>query len=273
MHGLVCIESHEAYPMVVVGTAEGSVIILDITDTSNVSVLAKYNLTSTMISRLKLIPNSNYLYATDDQSYHFLIKRERNSAANEDDIKKIMSVPSDFGDFSAIDSNDGSLHVLLLYTRSNQNELSVKNVSNCFAEHIQIQTASDYCHQTQTIPLNAPYNAMQFQYYDANRFVLAAKSTDIHLLELIPNGESGKMELKLMQTIATTHLAGYSIRLTVNSASILTFGGDGQCLLWDKNSMRMVKSVLAHTAGARGLKDAVLDSMQRYRCSTNLYIF
>lgn len=252
--------------MVVAGTIHGCIYLLDITDQLNVRVLAKYNLTSTKILHLKLIPNSMYLTAIDDHNYQFLIKRKQNSSDDDDDdedndydIKKIMSLLSGYIDYSAIETNDGSLHILLLFVKNDSNEI---NIPNCFSQYIQIQTASNYHHQMQTIFFNVPYNAMQFQYYDSQRFVLAAKLTDIHLLELIPC-ESGKIEVNLMQTIATTHSFGGCIQFSMSAASILTYGDDGQCHLWDKSSMRMVKSILAHNRCQRGVKDAVFDSMQR----------
>lgn len=258
-------------PMIAVGTAHGCVIVLDVADQANVFVLAKYHLTSATIIHLKFIPNSIYLIAIDNQNYHFLIKRERDRSAvgTDDGIKKLMSLPSGYGDYSAIKVNDESLYILLLFAKNRQMETKSMDDSDCFSEYIQIQTSANYCHQTHTIRLNVAYNTMQFQYCDSNRFALAAKSSDIHLLELIPC-ELGKIEVKLIQTIATPHTFDCSIRITVNSASILTYGDDGQCILWDKNSMRMVKSVLAHNKCQRGVKDAVLDSMQRYAFSPRI---
>lgn len=255
--------------MIVVGTIHGCAYLLDVTDQLNLRILAKYYLTSTKIASLKFIPNSNYFTAIDGENYQFLIKRQRigtngdvDDSDNDDGIKKIMSLPSGYIDYSAIEVNDGSLHHLLLSVKNDPSE--VKDMSKCFAQYIQIQTPSNYCHQMQTIPFNVTYNAMQFQYFDTQRFAVAAKSTDIHLLELIPcESVGGKIEMHLMQTIATTHTIGCSIRFTVNAASILTYGDDGQCLLWDKSSMRMVKSILAHNKCRRGVKDAVFDSMQR----------
>lgn len=246
------------------GTIHGCVFLLEVTDQLNIYVLAKYNLTSTKILRIKLIPNSNYLTAIDDQNYQFLMKRScrDDDDDDDDDIEKIMSLQHGHIDYSAIATNDGLLHVLLLFVKNDPNEFNTKDISNCYSQYIQIQTASNYCHQLQTIHFNVTYNAMQFQYYDAQRFVLAAKSTDIHLLELIPN-ESGKIEVNLMQTIVTTHSFGCSIQFSMSAASILTYGDDGQCCLWDKSSMRMVKSILAHNKCQRGVKDAIFDSMQR----------
>lgn len=263
---MTCIESHEAHPLVVVGTARGCVITLDVTDHLNILVLSKYNLTSRRISHLKVLPNSNYFFAIDDQNYLYLLKRELNSNDgtddNDDGIKKIMSLSSGYIDYSAIEMNDGSLGILLLILRNDPNEMNSKEISNCFCEYIEIRTASNYCHQMQTILLNVSYNAMQFKYYDTNRFVLAAKAADIHLFEVNPC-EYGKIEMNLLKTITTSHTIGCSIRFTVNAASILTYGNDGRCLLWDKNSMRMVTSVLTHNKCWRGVKDVVLDSMQR----------
>lgn len=238
---------------------------MEVTDQLSVRILAKYNLTSTKILRIKLIPNSNYLSAIDDQNYQFLIKWKRNSADYGDDdddndygIKKIISLPMGYIDYSAIETNDGLLHILLLFVKNDP------NISNCFSQYVQIQTPSNYCHQMQTVHLsNATYNAMQFQYYDTQRFVLAAKLTDIHLLELIPCESGSKIDVNLMQTISTTHSFGCCIHFSMSAASFLTYGDDGQCHLWDKNSMRMVKSILAHDKCQRGVRDAVLDSMQR----------
>lgn len=255
--------------MVVVGTVHGRVFLLDVSDQLNIRVLAKYNLTSTKIVGLKFIPNSSYLTVIDDQSYQFLIKRQRigtNSDVNDSDddgIKKITCFQSGYIDYSAIEMNDGTLHILLLLPKNDPNEMNTKDNSNCFSQYIQIQTASNYHYEMQTILLNQSYNAMQFQYFDTQRYVVAAKFNDIHLLELIACESGGKIELNLVQTIATTHSIGCSIQFAVNAASILTYGDDGQCLLWDKNSMRLVKSILAHNKCRRGVRDAVLDSMQR----------
>lgn len=253
--------------MIVIGTMHGCVYLLDVTDQSNLRILAKYYLTAAKIAYLKFIPNSNYFTAIDGENYQFLIKRQRigTSADGDDDgIKKIMSLPSGYLDYSAIEINDGSLHNLLLFVKNGPSKVNTKDMSNCFVQYFRIQRASNYCHQMQTIPFNATYNAMQFQYFDTQRFAVAAKSTNIHLLELIPcESGGGKIEMHLMQTIPTIHTIGCSIRFTVNAASILTNGDDGQCLLWDKSSMRMVKSILAHNKCRRGVKDAVFDSMQR----------
>lgn len=258
--------------MVAVGTVYGCVRLLDVSDELNLCVLAKYNLTSTKIVGLKLIPNSSYFTAIDDQNYQFLMKRQRfgsNGDGDDDDdnvggIRKITSLPSGHIDYSAIEMNDGTLHILLLFVKNDSNEMNSRENLNHFAQYIQIQTASDYGHQIQTILLNQPYNAMKFQYFDTQRFVVAAKLTDIHALELIPcDSSGGKIEMNLKQTITTAHSIGCSIQFTVNAASILTYGSDGQCLLWDKNSMRMVKSILAHNKCRRGVKAVVLDSMQR----------
>lgn len=257
--------------MIVIGTVHGCVFLLDATDQSNLRILAKYYLTSTKIVALKFIPNSNYFTAIDGENYQFLMKRQRigtngdvDDDENDDGIKRIMSLPRGYIDYSAIEINDGSLRSLLLFVKKDPIEMSTKDMSNCFAHYVQIQTASNYCHQMQTIPFNVTYNAMQFQYFDTQRSVVAVKATDIHLLELIPSESgSGKIETRLLQTIPTAHSMGCSIRFTVNAASILTYGDDGQCLLWDKSSMRMVKSILAHNKCRRGVKDAIFDSMQR----------
>lgn len=263
VNGLTCIESHEMCPMIMVGTCHGCVIILDLTEPSNIFVLAKYHLTSITITHLKLIPNSNYLIAIDDENYHFVIKRERNSTTGVDDgIKKIMSLPSGYRDYTATKMNDGSLYLLMLFVVNHQMGMNSMNDSECFTEYVRIQTSANYCHQIQTIRVNVSYDAMQFQYYDSNRFVLASKSAEIHLLELIPC-ELGKIEVNSIQTITTQHSVDCSMKIAVSSASFLTYADDGQCSLWDKNSLRNVTSILAHNKCQRGIKDAILDSMQR----------
>lgn len=257
--------------MIVIGTVYGCVFLLDVTDQLDLRILTKYHLTSTKIVCLKFIPNSNYFTAIDDENYQFLLKRQRTGTngdidddENGEGIKKITSLPSGFIDYSAIEINDGSLHNLLLFVKNDPNEMNTKDMSNCFAQYIQIQTAFNYCHQMQSISFNVTYSAMQFQYFDTQRFAVGAKSTEIHILELIPcESGGGKIETHLMQTISTPHSVGCSIRFTVNAASILTYGDDGQCLLWDKSSMRMVKSILAHNKCRRGIKEAIFDSMQR----------
>lgn len=275
VNGLTCIDSHETCPMILIGTVYGCVFLLDATDQLNLHILAKYYLTSTKIVGLKFIRNLNYFTAIDDENYHLLIKRQRfetngdGAAADDDDesddgIQKIMSLPSGYIDYSSIGTNDGSLHCLLLFVKNDSSEKNMKDMPNCFAQYIQIHAASNYGHQMQSIPFHVTYNAMQFQYFDTQRFAVALQSTDIHIIELMPSESgSGKIETHVVQTIPTTHSVGCSIRFTVNAASILTYGDDGQCLLWDKSSMRLVKSVLAHNKCRRGVKDAIFDSMQR----------
>lgn len=208
---------------------------------------------------MKLIPNSTLLIGIDDENSFFLIRRETNSC---DDIKKFISRSFPHVDYSAIETN-GILHMLMLYKKCGKTGKNGNGVdsSSYACDYTTIETDSNYSHQTQTIQLSTPYCAMQFQYYDTNKFLLAAKAIDIDLLQL-NSSETGKIEVNLMQTISTSHLFGM-IQFTVNAASILTYGSDGQILLWDKNSMRMVKSVFAHDKCSYGVKDAVLDSMQR----------
>lgn len=206
---------------------------------------------------MKSISNSTSLILIDEENSFFLIREETKT---NDDIKKFINLNNNYVDYSAIETN-GVLHMLMLCTRNDKMGSNGVDASSCLCDYITIELDANHPHQIQTIQLTTSYCAMQFQYYDTSKNVLAAKQTDIDLLQLNSN-ESGKIEVNSLQTFTTSHLFGM-IQFTVNAASILTYGNDGQILLWDKNSMRMVKSVFAHDKCSGGVKDAVIDSMQR----------
>lgn len=232
------------------------VIILSINDQYAVNVIAEYWLSSSKIIYMKSIPNSSSLIVIDEENSMFLIRRETNT---NDDIKKLINFCNEYTDYSVIEAN-GILYMLLLCTQNDKIEIDSNNcIDSC--DFIKIELNAIDSHQMQTIPFTTSYCAMQFQYNDTYKYILAAKHTDIDLLQLNCN-ESGKIDVNLLQTISTSHLFG-TIQFTVNAASILTHGNDAQILLWDKHSMRMVKSVVAHDKCSGGVKDAILDSMQR----------
>lgn len=249
-----CIASNETCPIIGVGTTLGTVLIMEIDDQATANVAAKYYLTSSKIIHMKLIPNSSSFIVLDDENSFFLINRQTNT---NKDIKKFIDLSYTCLDHSIIEIN-GTINMLMLYVKCGKNDI---DASMCLCDYTTIETSSNHLHQMQTIQMSASYCAMQFQYYDTNKFVLASRMIDIDLLQLTSN-ENGKIELNLLQTIVTSHLFGM-IQFTVNAASVLTYGSDGQILLWDKNSMRMVKSVYAHDKCCHGVKNAVLDSMQR----------
>lgn len=254
LNGVNYIQSHETCSSVGVATAFGTILILNIDEQGEADVIAIYNLTSSKIVYLKFIPNSTLLIVVDDQNGFFLIKRESN---NNNDIKKFMSLNQNYLDYSSVKIN-GTQHELMLYTKNGHN-LTETSMSMC--DYMTIEEDSNYSHQIQTIQLNHLYSTMQFQYYDSNKCVLGAKMTEIHLYTCNFN-DNGKIELSVQQIIETSHSFG-AIQFTVNASSILTHGNDGQILLWDKNSMRMVKAVFAHNKCARGVKDALFDPLQR----------
>lgn len=203
---------------------------------------------------MKFIPNSTTFICIDEENGFFLVKRESN---NDDDIKKFIILSRKYLDYSVVKTN-GILYVLMLYTKTGLT--STESLNSC-CDYVAIDADSNYAHQLQTIQLNCFYSAMQFQYYDSNKSVLGARMTNIDLLQCIC-GDNGKIDVNILQTISTIHLYGL-IQFTVNASSVLTYGSDGQILLWDKNSMRMVKSVFAHDKCSRGVKDAVFDPLQR----------
>lgn len=254
LNGVNNIESHETCPVVGVATAFGTIVILGIDDEGNPNVISMYCLTSSKIIYIKFIPNSMLLIVVDDQNGFFILKRESNT---NDDIKKFICLNRSYLDYSSVKIN-GTLHELMLYTRNGQN---ASELSKSHCDYITIEEDASYAHQMQTIQLNYLYSAMQFQYYDSNKCILAAKMTEIDLFAYTCS-ENGKIELNVQQTIATSHLYG-TIQFTVNASSILTYGSDGRILLWDKNSMRMVKSVFAHDRCSNGVKNAVFDPLQR----------
>lgn len=253
INGLSYIESHETCPIVGVATAFGMLLILEIDEQGEADVIVNYCLTSSKIVYLKFVPNSMALIVVDEENAFFLIKRESN---NNDDIKKFLNLHRSYIDYSAVKTNT-SMHLLMLYAK-NGSKISVTPYSLC--EYITIKEDENYSHQVQTIQLSNLYSAIQFQYYDSNKFVLGAKMMDIDLFQCVCF-ENGKIEFNVMQTINTIHCFS-SIKFTVNASSVLTYG-DGQILLWDKNSMRMVKSILAHEKCSHGVKDAILDPLQR----------
>lgn len=249
-----CIESHETSSMVGVATSSGWILILEIDEQGEADIIAKYSLTSSKMVFMKFIPNSTTFVCIDEENGFYLVKRESN---NDDDIKKFFLLTQNYLDYSVVKSN-GNIYVLLLYMKCGLTPIESTN-SSC--DFITIDEHSNYAHQLQTIQLKNLYSAMQFQYYDSNKFVLGARETRIDLLQCVC-GENGKVDMNAVQTIITDHLFG-AIKFTVNAASILTYGNDGQILLWDKNSMRMVKSVFAHGKCSRGVKNAVFDPLQR----------
>lgn len=255
LNGVNYIESHETCPIVGVATSFGDVFVLEIDDQGNVDVIANYCLTSSKIVYMKFLPNSMSLVVIDDQSGFFLIKTD---SKNNSDIKKFIRLNRKYLDYSSVKTN-GTLHELLLYTKDGSN---LTESSNSVCDYLTIEENLNYSHQMQTIQLNCFYSALQFQYYDSNKFVLGAKMTEIDLF-LLNCGENGKIELSVQQTIATTHSFG-TIQFTVNASSVLTYASDGQIILWDKNSMRVVKSVVAHGVKfSHGVKNAVFDPLQR----------
>lgn len=244
--------------MIVIGTEHGTVHFLDIDETGNVNIIANYYLTSTKITYLKLIAMSTSLIAIDNEMCFFLIRRERN---NDNDIKKFLNFNRIYCDYSIVEIND-MIHVMMLHVKTVHSEIITADSSLCLCDYSIIDTNdSNYSHQTQIIPLNSLYNALQFQYYDTFKLVLAAKQTVIDLIE-VTRHENGKIEFNVLQTTSTIHQLA-EIQLTVSAASVLTYGRDGQILLWDKTSMRMVKSVFAHDKCSGGVKDAVLESMMQ----------
>lgn len=253
MNGINCIESHESYPLIGIATVFGRIIILSIDENGDATVIAEYHLTSTNIVRMQFLPNSTSLMAIDDEHYFFFVKRESN---NNSDIKQLIAFSRTYSDYSAVETN-GIFHLIALYSKEATS--TMESISVC--DHISFENRSDFTHHMQSIQLNHLYSAMQFQYYDSNKFVLAARMTHIDLIQ--SNWcDNGKIEFIVSQTITTSHLFG-SIAFTVNASSILTYGDDGQILLWDKNSMRMVKSVFAHDKCSRGVKFAIFDPLQR----------
>lgn len=230
------------------------VLILEIDEQGEADIMAKYCLTSSKMVFMKFMPNSTIFICIDEENGFFLVKRESN---NDDDIKKFIVFSRNYLDYSVVKTN-GNLYALMLYTKYGLN--SIESTSSV-CDFIAIDEDSNYAHQLQTIQLNNLYSTVQFQYYDSNKFVLGARLTSIDLFQLICS-ESGKIEVNIVQTIKTAHLFGL-IKFTVNASSVLTYGIDGQILLWDKNTMRMVKSVFAHDKCSQGVKDAVFDPLQR----------
>ncbi|XP_055325488.1 cilia- and flagella-associated protein 43 [Sitodiplosis mosellana] len=258
INGVNGIESHETSSMVGVSTSSGMILILEIDEQGEADIIAKYRLTSSKLVFIKFMPNSTTFICIDEENGFFLVKRESN---NDDDIKKFFILSRNYLDYSVVKSN-GNLYALMLYIKCGLTSIE-SAISLC--DLVAIDEHSNYAHQLQTIQLNHLYSAIQFQYYDSNKFVLGARMTCIDLLQCIC-GESGKIEVNIAQTITTDHLFG-AIKFTVNASSILTYGCDGQILLWDKNSMRMVKSVFAHDKCSKGVKDAVFDPLQRHLIS------
>lgn len=253
LNGVSYIESHETCPIIGVANASGVLLILEIDDQGEADVIANYNLTSSKIVYIKFIPNSTTLFAIDDENGLFLIKRDSN---NNDDIKQFLNLNRTYLDYSAV-RTIATIHLLMLYVK---NGTTSSDTMYSLCEYIIIEEDEIYSNQKQTIQLNNLYSAIQFQYYDSNKFVLGAKMTDIIIFQCVCS-ENGKMDLSIMQTIKTIHCFN-SIKFIVSASSVLTVG-DGQILLWDKNSMRMVKSVLAHNKYSQGVKDALLDPLQR----------
>lgn len=249
-----CIESDETSSMIGVATSSGWVLILEIDEQGEADIIAKYSLTSSKMVFMKFIPNSTIFICIDEENGFFLVKRESN---NYDDIKKFFVLTQNYLDYSVVKTN-GNIYILLLYTKC---DLTPIESINSFCDFITIDEHSNYAHRLQTIQLNSLYSAMQFQYYDSNKFVLGTRETRIDLLQCVC-GENSKIDMNTVQTITTDHLFG-TTKFTVNAASILTYGNDGQILLWDKNSMRMVKSVFAHDKCSGGVKNAVFDPLQR----------
>ncbi|XP_031619938.1 cilia- and flagella-associated protein 43 [Contarinia nasturtii] len=268
LSGVSCIESHETCSIVGVATSSGTILFLEIDERGNADLIAKYNLTSSKIVFIKFIPNSTISIAIDNENGLFAIKRETN---NNEDIKKFIVLERSYLDYSMVKIN-GNLYALMLHEKcgigSNESQSSI-------FDYLTIEETTQYSHQLQTIPMKNHYSAAQFQYYDVNKFILCARLTDIDIVQCIC-GENGKIEMNIQQTIPTTHLFG-PIKFTVNASSILTFGCDGQIQLWDKNSMRLVKSVIAHDKFSKGVKDAIFDPLQRYlvtlSCSENVICF
>lgn len=250
-----CIESHETCSIVSVATSSGLILFLEIDERGQADLIAKYHLTSSKIVFMKFIPNSTMSIAIDNDNGFFIIKRETRDIG---DIKKIIILDRSYLDYSMV-KIDGNLYALMLYEKNGIG--SQGHESKSIFDYLTVEETSDYSHQLQTFPMKSLYSAVQFQYYDVNKFILCARMTDIDILQCI-YAENGKIELNLQQTITTTHLFG-PIKFTVNASSILTFGCDGHILLWDKNSMRMVKSVIAHDKFTQGVKDAVFDPLQR----------
>lgn len=200
------------------------------------------------------MPNATTLIAIDKENGLFIVNRESN---DHNDIKQFVNLKQSYLDYSIIKTN-GILNALMLCTKNGTN---ATETSNNHCEYVIMEDDSKCPHQVQTIQLNHLYSAMQFKYYDTNKFVLAARITHIDLFECV-RLENGKIELNMQQIIATAHCFG-TIKFSVNASSVLTYGSDGQIILWDKNSMRMVKSVLAHDKRSRGVKDAVFCPLQR----------
>lgn len=253
-NGITYIESHETYAIVGIATASGFLLILAIDEQGEADVIAKYYLTPTQIVYMKFMPNSAILIAIDKENGLFIVKRESN---NHNDIKQFVSLKQNYLDYSIVKTN-GTIHALMLCTKIGANTSETPG-SHC--DYITMEEDLKCAHQVQTIQLSGLYTAMQFKYYDTNKFVLGARITHIDLFECV-RSESGKIELNVQQIITTSHCFG-SIKFRVNASSVLTYGSDGQILLWDKNSMRMVKSVLAHDKCSRGVKDAVFCPLQR----------
>lgn len=247
-------ESHETSPTVCIASKFGIIHTMNVDDQGSLNDLANYHLTSSNIVYMKLMPNSNFLIVIDEQRGFFLLKREFN---NNDDVKKFTCLSCCYLNYSAVEAN-GMLYMLMMYMKNGINGVES---SNYFCDYFTIDKASNYSHQMQTIQLNKSYSTLQFQYYDTNKYALGANMTDIDIIHC-SFSENGKIELNVHETISTAHVFG-TIQFTVNAASVLTYGSDGQICLWDKNSMRMVKSVFAHDKCSRGVKDAILDPLQR----------
>lgn len=206
---------------------------------------------------MKFMPNSSALIIIDMENDMFLIKRRSN---NDDDIKKMIALERQrhYADYSMIKTN-GTINALMLYTKIDG--IHSVELSNSHCDYITIHEDTNYTHQIQTIQLTNLYSSIQFQYYDTNKRLLGARMTFIDLLQCV-YGENGKIEINIQQTITTIHSFGL-IKFTVMTSSILTYGNDGQILLWDKNLMRMVKAIFAHDKYTCGVKEAIFDSLQR----------
>lgn len=242
----VCIiESHPTDPLIVIATRTGIVMIFEIDETAALKCFAEFFLTQTEI--FKLCFTQDYLIVFDGDYDLFLIQK------SSQNVKKFISDYPEFIDISA-NEIDNLIFILNLFTKNG--EQTPKSYLMCTAINLE------FVHTKMTVPLNELYSSMHLQLIDRKMHIFAAKmkrnEIDIFQMEI---KENGSFVVTLFQTIQTPHSTG-NIKFNGHLTNFISYGSDGRITFWE--SMKTVRTFIAHNEHSRGTKFATFNAAQRH---------
>lgn len=241
IEGICNIESHHTLPLIATATKLGTVLNYEFNKANTtLKFVSKYYLSPVGVNILKFVANST-LIAFDDENGFFHIQI---NSYDVTDIKDFFQFNEKVLDTSIIEVNE-ILHVMILCIKA----------STCFCLYYQIQKNIKSSHKITNIPLNHSYSSLQFFSKDSNECVLGSRnqSKTIDIFNVRANCHR-ELEFSLQECVQTHHLID-TIKLSLNTSSVFTFGCDGLIIQWNKKSMKIDKSIIAYDKFSCGVYD------------------